>query len=65
MPGAENGHPSPFKPLEPELQRMRKSNLSAAIDDVDKVIELLQSTRDQVAQGSDAVPLPRILGGQD
>ncbi|KAF4125051.1 hypothetical protein GMORB2_3890 [Geosmithia morbida] len=44
---------SPFKPLEAELARMRRSNLTAAIDDVDKVIELLQSTRDQVAQEAD------------
>ena len=44
-------HPSPFAPLMAELARMRKSNLTAAIDDVDSIINLLTAAREQVAQG--------------
>ncbi|KAJ6785306.1 hypothetical protein PWT90_09223 [Aphanocladium album] len=42
---------SPFGPLLLELARMRKSNLSAAIDDVDKIIDLISAAREQVAAG--------------
>ncbi|EGX95427.1 regulator of gluconeogenesis Rmd5 [Cordyceps militaris CM01] len=45
---------SPFGPLLLELARMRKSNLSAAIDDVDKIIDLLSAARDQVAAEDDS-----------
>lgn len=31
---------------------MRKSNLTAAIDDVDKIIALLESTQEQIAEGT-------------
>lgn len=47
----QEGNPSPFTPLYAELAKMRKSNLTAAITDVDKIIELLESTREQVAEG--------------
>jgi hypothetical protein len=30
---------------------MKKSNLNAAIGDVDKILEMLERTREQVAQG--------------
>lgn len=44
-------HISPFAPLMAELARMRKSNLNAAIEDVDQIIDLLTSAREQVAGG--------------
>lgn len=52
MPKAEEDHPSPFQPLEADLERMRRSTLTAAIDDVDRIIELLEATRQQIAEGS-------------
>lgn len=52
MPG-EDYHPSPFALLQAELARMRRFNLTAAIDDVDKVIELLEAARDQITHGPD------------
>lgn len=51
MTGTDQDHPSPFAPLMAELARMRKSNLSAAIDDVDQIINLLSAAREQVAHG--------------
>ena len=51
MAGADSDHVSPFAPLMVELARMRKSNLNAAIDDVDQIIDLLTATREQVAGG--------------
>jgi hypothetical protein len=42
---------SPFGPLQAELARMRKSNLTAAIQDVDKIIDYLMAAREQVAAG--------------
>lgn len=42
---------SPFGPLLLELARMRKSNLTTAIDGVDKIIDLLSAAREQVAAG--------------
>ncbi|KAH7156381.1 CTLH/CRA C-terminal to lish motif domain-containing protein [Dactylonectria macrodidyma] len=47
-------HVSPFGPLMAELARMRKSNLTSAIDDVDQIIELLTAAREQVATEPDA-----------
>ncbi|TFB01963.1 Protein RMD5-like protein [Trichoderma ghanense] len=40
---------SPFGPLQAELARMRKLNLTAAIQDVDKIIDYLVAAREQVA----------------
>ncbi|KAL6904571.1 CTLH/CRA C-terminal to lish motif domain-containing protein [Trichoderma evansii] len=40
---------SPFGPLQKELARMRGANLTAAIQDVDKIIEYLVAAREQVA----------------
>ncbi|KAK4059440.1 RMD5, regulator of gluconeogenesis [Trichoderma simmonsii] len=40
---------SPFGPLQAELSRMRRSNLTAAIQDVDKIIDYLVAAREQVA----------------
>lgn len=37
--------------LQAELARMRKASLSNSIGDVDKIIDLLVSARDQVAGG--------------
>ncbi|WAO84302.1 Hypothetical protein NCS54_00151100 [Fusarium falciforme] len=54
MAGADSDHVSPFAPLMVELARMRKSNLNAAIDDVDQIIDLLTATREQVAGEADA-----------
>ncbi|KAM0253419.1 hypothetical protein ACHAP5_000448 [Fusarium lateritium] len=55
MAGADNDHASPFAPLMAELARMRTRNLNAAIDEVDSVIDLLTTAREQIAQGeSDA-----------
>ncbi|ODA81049.1 hypothetical protein RJ55_04011 [Drechmeria coniospora] len=51
MAGAED---SPFPPLLNELARVRRSNLTAAIGDVDKIIGLLMAARDQVAADDDA-----------
>lgn len=51
MAGPEDDHPSPFGPLQVELARMKKSNLTAAIDDVDDILTLLTEARNRVAQG--------------
>lgn len=51
MAGPEHDHPSPFGPLQVELARMKKSNLTAAIDDVDDILTLLTEARNRVAQG--------------
>lgn len=51
MAGTDKDHPSPFAPLMAELARMRRSNLKTAIDDVDQIINLLTSAREQVAGG--------------
>lgn len=53
MAGHEDS-PSPFAPLVAELDRMKKSTLTAAIDDVDKIIDLLSKAREQVAADADA-----------
>ncbi|KAF7556639.1 hypothetical protein G7046_g6234 [Stylonectria norvegica] len=52
--GTDHDHPSPFAPLMAELARMRKSNLTAAIDDVDQIIDLLTAAREQAAGDADA-----------
>ncbi|TWU71602.1 hypothetical protein ED733_003267 [Metarhizium rileyi] len=55
MAGAEEDmSSSPFGPLLAELARMRKSNLNAAINDIDSIINLLTAARDQVADDADA-----------
>ncbi|KHN98904.1 Ran binding protein-like, CRA domain protein [Metarhizium album ARSEF 1941] len=55
MAGTEDDMPSsPFGPLLAELARMRKSNLNAAINDVDSIIDLLTTAREQVAGDDDA-----------
>ncbi|KFG79945.1 putative regulator of gluconeogenesis Rmd5 [Metarhizium anisopliae] len=55
MAGAEDDTPSsPFGPLLAELARMRKSNLNAAINDVDSIIDLLTAAREQVAGDDDS-----------
>ncbi|KAK2594553.1 hypothetical protein QQS21_007725 [Conoideocrella luteorostrata] len=55
MAGAEDDMPSsPFGPLLAEVARMRKSNLSAAIQDVDSIIDLLTAAREEVAGDDDA-----------
>lgn len=61
MPEVEEDHPSPFQPLEADLERMRGSTLTAAIDDVDRIIELLESTREQISEGRTNVPSPSEL----
>jgi hypothetical protein len=50
---------SPMAALQVELTRMKKATLSAAAEDVDRIIDLLVSAREQVANGA----LPR--GVQD
>ncbi|OAA48544.1 Ran binding protein-like, CRA domain protein [Metarhizium rileyi] len=55
MAGAEEDmSSSPFGPLLAELARMRKSNVNAAINDIDSIINLLTAARDQVADDADA-----------
>ncbi|KAG5979755.1 hypothetical protein E4U55_004801 [Claviceps digitariae] len=55
MAGMEDDMPaSPFGPLLAEVARMRKSNLNAAIQDVDAIIDLLTAAREQVAGDGDA-----------
>ncbi|RFU75562.1 regulator of gluconeogenesis rmd5 [Trichoderma arundinaceum] len=49
MSGSGDDIVSPFGPLQTELARMRRSNLTAAIQDVDKIIEYLVAAREQVA----------------
>lgn len=51
MAGLDQDIVSPFGPLQAELARMRKSNLTAAIQDVDKIIDYLVAAREQVAAG--------------
>lgn len=59
MAGAEDDMPSsPFGPLLAELARMRKSNLNAAINDVDAIIDLLSAAREQVAGGTKTLGPP-------
>ncbi|KAL6413525.1 putative regulator of gluconeogenesis Rmd5 [Ilyonectria robusta] len=53
MAGSDD-HVSPFGPLMAELARMRKSNLTSAIDDVDQIIDLLTAAREQVASEPDS-----------
>ncbi|KPM35640.1 hypothetical protein AK830_g10927 [Neonectria ditissima] len=53
MTGSDD-HVSPFGPLMAELARMRKSNLTSAIEDVDQIIDLLTAAREQVAAEPDA-----------
>ena len=50
---AANEHPSPFGPVQAELAKMRRSNLGAAISDVDQIIALLEQTKDMVETGTD------------
>ncbi|KAJ6442864.1 regulator of gluconeogenesis Rmd5 [Purpureocillium lavendulum] len=57
MAGADD---SPFPPLLNELARVRRSNLTAAIGDVDNIIELLTSAREQVAAGNAPPKEPSI-----
>lgn len=63
MPAMADDTASPFGPLLLELARMRKSNLTAAIDDVDKIIDLLSAAREQVAAGTDRVMSLVPIGG--
>ena len=51
MAATDKDHPSPFAPLMAELARMKKSNLTAVVDDVDQIIDLLTAAREQVAGG--------------
>lgn len=61
MAGAEDDTPSsPFGPLLAELARMRKSNLNAAINDVDSIIDLLTAAREQVAGGTRPEPAASV-----
>lgn len=59
MAGSNDDIVSPFGPLQNELARMRGANLTAAIQDVDKIIEHLVAARERIAAGTN--PLPRIL----
>lgn len=59
MAGSNDDIISPFGPLQNELARMRGANLTAAIQDVDKIIEHLVAAREQIAAGTN--PLSRIL----
>ncbi|KAH7319999.1 CTLH/CRA C-terminal to lish motif domain-containing protein [Stachybotrys elegans] len=54
MAGTDDDAPSPFTSLYPEIARMKRSNLRAAIDDIDKIIQSLEHTRAQVAGEGDA-----------
>ncbi|QUC19946.1 uncharacterized protein UV8b_04187 [Ustilaginoidea virens] len=55
MAGTEEAVPSsPFGLLLAEVVRMRQSNLNAAIEDVDSIIDLLVAAREQVASNDDA-----------
>ncbi|KAM0259978.1 hypothetical protein ACHAQJ_003071 [Trichoderma viride] len=49
MAGSGDDIVSPFGPLQNELARMRRSNLTAAIEDVDIIIDYLVTARDEVA----------------
>ncbi|KAM0466899.1 hypothetical protein ACHAPV_000409 [Trichoderma viride] len=49
MAGSNDDIVSPFGPLQNELARMRGANLTAAIEDVDKIIEHLVAAREQIA----------------
>ena len=58
MAGTEEAVPSsPFGLLLAEVVRMRQSNLNAAIEDVDSIIDLLVAAREQVASSTVAPAL--------
>ena len=52
MPDNDDLPASPFAPLLSDVSRMRRSGLRHAIEDVDKVINLLVEAREKVAQGT-------------
>jgi hypothetical protein len=52
MPEPDDLPASPFATLRADVARMRRSGLRHAINDVDKVIDILTAAREQVAQGS-------------
>ncbi|XP_044719884.1 RING-type zinc-finger domain-containing protein [Hirsutella rhossiliensis] len=54
MAGSDEDTQSPFAPLLADLARMRRANLKTAIDDVDKILDLLTKAREQVAGDVDA-----------
>jgi hypothetical protein len=61
MAGLNDDIVSPFGPLQNELARMRGANLTAAIQDVDQIIEHLVAAREQIAAGTNfllRVPIP-------
>lgn len=58
----QDGSPSPFTPLHFELAKMRGSNLTAAIDDVDKIIGILEEKKEQITQ-SMGLPASSIKTG--
>jgi hypothetical protein len=49
-----------FQPLADDVERMRKSNLTAAIGDVDRIIELLEAARKQISEGTRGSILFRV-----
>lgn len=54
---------SPFPPLMAELAKMEKSNLTAAIDNVESIIQELERVRAQI-DGGKILPLPRSREGE-
>ncbi|KAL2211751.1 regulator of gluconeogenesis Rmd5 [Sarocladium strictum] len=53
MPEPDDLPASPFATLRADVARMRRSGLRHAINDVDKVIDILTAAREQVAQDGD------------
>lgn len=63
MAGSEEDTPSPFAPLLVDLARMRRAKLTTAIDDVDKILDLLTKAREQVTRGTQTASIDASPGG--
>ena len=50
---ASRAEPTPMASLQKDLGRMKGATLSAAVEDADRIVALLEAARDQVANGKE------------